>query len=621
MKFVRARKDAHLEGLHRLPAMSNYFFGQDPERWRTDIPNYAKVRISGLYPGIDAVYYASQGQLEYDLVIHPGADPSRIRLAVKGAQELHIDENGDLLVRTAAGEIRQHAPAVYQQTGRVRENVAGRYEITGASEVRLRLGRYDPTKPLTIDPVLAFSTYLGGSGIDVGNAITVDREGKIYVTGRTTSNDFPTLNPLQPARAGARDVFVTKLDQDGQLVYSTYIGGSGAENPLSIAVDELGQAYVTGVTASPNFPTHNAFQSVFAGGGQDGFVLKLSAAGDQLLYSTYLGGPGFDQSRSIAVDRLGFAYVTGNADLGFPTKNPIQACTGIGAFIAKLSQDGSGLVFSTCLHGSAFFESGRGIAVDGGFHVYVAGETRSTDFPTTPGAFQTSFGGGTNDLFVVKLSADGSRLLYSTYLGGSGDDQSDTAFGDSGSIHGHLIAIDDDGNAYITGDTSSTDFPTRNAFQSAHGSGPFSAFVTKLNSDGSALVYSTYLGGSGFDSGRSIAVDEKGHAYVVGAAGSIDFPLRNALQTTFGGGDYDAFVAKLSRSGRKLLFSSYLGGSGTDVAWNLALGPEGQISVVGQTASLNFPTKAALQANFAGGPFDGFIAQIARGQNENCVDE
>ncbi len=456
--------------------------------------------------------------------------------------------------------VRQLAPRAYQMTGGRRRPVASRYVLSG-DRVSIRLGAYDHHRALVIDPTvtLAYSTYLGGSGEegDSGQGIAVDSAGDAYVTGTTTSTDFPTHDPLQPENAsGGGDVsnaFVAKLNPAGSaLLYSTYLGGSGlgafGDSGLGIAVDSAGDAYVTGNTASSDFPTHNPLQPEFGGGGSDGdaFVAKLNPAGSALLYSTYLGGSGGDFGQGIAVDTAGDAYVTGYTNSSdFPTHDPLQRkasdTSGDGnAFVAKLNPAGSALLYSTYLGGSRD-DSGQGIAVDTAGDAYVTGYTNSPDFPTH-NPLQRKFGGRggfagpTGDAFVAKLNPAGSALLYSTYLGGSDDD----------SAQG--IAVDTTGDAYVTGNTNSTNFPTHDPlqpkFRGDHAGFIGDAFVAKLNPAGTALLYSTYLGGSGDDSGQGIAVDTAGDAYVTGDTNSSDFPTHNPLQPKLPGFG-NLFVAKL----------------------------------------------------------------------------
>jgi plastocyanin len=598
VKLLGADPHPAIVGREELPGKSHYFIGNDPKKWRTDVPQYAGVEYKEVYPGVSLTYYGNQSQLEYDFVVSPGGDPRRIRLGIGGAEAIHVDAEGNLVLSLPRGEVVEKAPIVYQEVDGARKAVAGRFVLTGRGEVGFDVGAYEAHKPLVLDPVLVYSTYLGGSSLDQGYGITVDASGNAYVTGLTNSVNFPAVDPLQAASGGSFDAFVAKVNAAGSaLVYSTYLGGSGDDGGYGIAVDASGNAYVTGGTTSINFPTVNALQAA-NGGGTDVFVAKLNASGSALLYSTYLGGGGNDGGYGIAVDTSGNAYVTGfTSSTNFPTANPLQATYGGGtsdAFVAKLNPAGSALVYSTYLGGSGDDQGLFGIAVDASGTAYVTGTTSSTNFPTA-NPLQAAYGGGSSNAFVAKLNPTGSAFVYSTYLGGSGGDA------------GHCIAADASGNAYVAGHTFSTNFPTANALQAAYGGGT-DAFVAKLNPAGSALIYSTYLGGSGQDQGSGIAVDASGNAYVTGYTFSTNFPTANPLQAAYGG-NYNAFVAKLNAAGSALVYSTYLGGSGGDQGQGIALDASGNAYVTGITQSTNFPTANPFQAVF-GGAFDAFVAKI-----------
>jgi hypothetical protein len=542
MKLRNANSAARVTGVDELAGTSNYFIGNDPAKWRTNVPTYAKVKYEGIYSGIDLVYYGNQRQLEYDFIVAPGADPHRIAFDVHGAKRIRQDGRGELVFKVGADEIRWHRPVVYQEKDGARQSVAAHYVISGTNRVGFEVAKYDDRRPLYIDPLI-YSTYLGGSGADYSYGIAVDSSGNAYVTGVTSSTDFPTKDPLQTAKAGGNDVFVTKINAAGSaLVYSTYLGGSGDDVGSAIAVDSSGNAYVTGTTYSTDFPTMNPLQPANAGGGSDAFVSKINASGSALVYSTYLGGSGSDYGAGIAVDSASNAYVIGTTySTDFPTTSGAfqTACGDAGclkpdAFVAKINPAGSALVYSTYLGGSGS-DGGAGIAVDSAGHAYVTGRAGSADFPTK-NPLQAY--GGDVDAFVAKINATGSALVYSTYLGGSGVD--DYLVG--------AIAVDSAGNAYVTGDTGSTDFPTTpGAFKTTCGrcANYEDAFVAKIDPTGSVLVYSTYLGGSGHDTGVRIAVDSSRNAYVTGYTTSTDFPTKNPLQPVFGGGFDDTFVVKM----------------------------------------------------------------------------
>jgi hypothetical protein len=602
MKLLNANPAVKVTGANQLLGTANYFIGNDPLKWRTNVPTYAKVKYEGIYSGIDLVYYGNQRQLEYDFVVAPGADPRHIQFNVRGAKRIHRDAEGDLVLRMGVGEIRWHKPVVYQEKDGTRQLVAAHYAISDTNQVGFEVAKYDASRPLYIDPLI-YSTYLGGSGTDIGNAIAVDSTGNAYVTGYTISPDFPTMNPLQPTYGGGgnADAFVAKINPSGSaLVYSTYLGGSGEDRGQSIAVDSTGNAYVTGPTSSSNFPTMNPLQPALAGGGSNAFVAKINPSGSALVYSTYLGGSGgTDFGLGIAVGSSGNAFVAGwTNSTDFPTMNALQPTYGGGsdAFAAQLNPTGSALIYSTYLGGSEF-DVGNAIAVDSLGNAYVTGGTTSTNFPTM-NALQPAYGGGDGDGFVAKISPSGSALVYSTYLGGNGADNG-----------GYGIAVDSTGNAYVAGITESTDFPTMNPLQPTYGGGQ-DAFVAKLNPSGSAFVYSTYLGGSKDDVGLGIAVDSLGNAYVTGYANSANFPTFNPLQPALAGLQ-DAFAAEINPTGSAFLYSTYLGGSGADDGAGIAVDSTGNVYIAGTTTSTNFPTVSPLQPTYGGGNDDAFVTKIA----------
>jgi hypothetical protein len=498
MQLLGAKPAPQVIGVEKLPGKSNYFIGNNPKKWRTNVPTYARVKYANVYPGVDLVYYGNQGQLEYDFVVQPGADPSRIALDIEASlvsapgrprgAPLRVAENGDLVMGTDGSEVVFRKPVVYQPATdsgqRTRDIVEGKYVIRADQQVTFDIASYDKMRPLVIDPTLVYSTYLGGSNDDEAAAIAVDAAGNAYVTGATNSSNFPTtVGALQTATPG--NIFVSKLNAAGSaLLYSTYLGSNEGERSSGIAVDAAGNVYVTGETSSSDFPTTpGAFQTTLNNGAA--FVSKLNAAGSALVYSTYLG---------------------------------------------------------------LTFTGGSGIAVDAAGHAYVTGGTSFSNFPTTPGAFQTTLHSSGGNAFVAKLTPDGTALVYATYLGGSGTVISNPPFPPSTFGDTALgIAIDAAGNAYVTGGTTSSDFPiTSDAFQPTFGGGVGDAFVSKLNATGSTLLYSTYLGGSDIDNGTGIAVGAAGNAYITGYSFSSNFPTTpSAFQTTFFGEVVDAFVAKI----------------------------------------------------------------------------
>jgi hypothetical protein len=609
MRWLGANPAPEIAGRDELAGKVNYLIGADPTRWRRHVPTYARVVYRGVYPGIDLVFHGRDRRLEYDFVVAPGADPAAVRVAFEGAESVAL-EHGDLVLGTPAGPLRMPRPVLYQEMDGTRREVAGGYRLDGP-HVGFAVGAYDRTRPLVIDPALVYSTYLGGTGVDEGPATAVDGAGNVYVAGRA-SPGFPVApGVLQPTFGGGLgDAFVAKLTPDGSgVVYATYLGGSGSDRALAIAVDGAGDAYLAGETdaVATDFPTVNAIQSgpgPCSPGGPclQTFVAKLNSTGSALVYSTYFGGNGV--GRGIAVDGTGHAYVTGSISGASPlvTTHFHPTARG-GAFVLKLDPDGS-LVYAADFGAGA----GHAIAVNARGSAYVAGGGAfAPPFPTTPGALQTTASPGSHPhAFVAKLDPAGSSLIYSTILGGSGEE----------SANG--IAIDREGNAYVTGGTRSSDFPILNGLQPAFG-GVEDAFVTKLNPIGSGLVYSTYLGGRFAEIGFGIAVDGAGFAYVAGATVSPDFPVVDPIQprhvTAY---PIDAFVAKLAPDGAALVYSTPLGGTETDSGLGIALDAGRNAHVVGITQSSDFPTANALQPA-SGGTTDAFVAKIGETTAAGCT--
>lgn len=600
MRFSGANPHPDVIGQDTLASRTNYFLGNDPSKWQTDVPNYAKVRYRDMYPGIDLVYYGNNGRLEYDFIVAPGANPRDIRLSFDVDSRAVIDRNGDLLIQSDDGpEIRMHKPVAYQKRFGMRRNVRAGFAWSTEHELAFEVGAYDQREPLVIDPVLTYSTYLGGNFDDTGYAVAVDGSGNAYIAGSTLSLNFPTSNALQGSKAIGTDAFVTKFNASGSaFIYSTYLGGTGFDTAYGISVDGGGNAYLIGTTASMNFPTAGSLQS-YGGGPHDAFVTKLNVAGSALSYSTYIGGSSDEQGYAIALDGSGNVYGAGaTTSSNFPTVNPVQAMLGDGgdAFVFKLNAGGSALVYSTYLGGTDNGDFATGIAVDGSGSAYVTGYTYSTNFPTV-NALQPTYGGGGSDAFVAKFSASGSSLVYSTYLGGFGFDAA------------YAIAVDGSGNAHVTGATSANFSALVNGVKPAGSLVPaYNAFVIKLNSAGSGLLYSTYFTGTDEDWGQSIALDASGNTFVTGHTDSSDFPVRNALQPAFGG-EEDVFIAKLNPEG-VVLYATYLGGTDADTGYGIAVDGAGAAYVTGTTTSTDFPTANPKQAA-SGGPDDVFLSKIS----------
>jgi hypothetical protein len=643
LKMEGANYDAQIIGEEILQSSTNYFVGNDRQRWLTDVHHYEKVRYEEAYPGIDVVYYRNQLGLEYDFRISPGADYKAIVLSFHGAETIAVDTSGTLVLGTVAREIRQHKPFAYQELDGVRRELTSRYVVldgegsidrevdrpeTGRRDYRVsfEVEDYDPALPLVIDPVLSYSSYLGGSARDEANAVAVDSSGNVYVVGYTNSTNFPMITTSQIAPNDCLpcgNVFITKLNPKGTaILYTTVLGGSLSESAKGVSVDSVGNAYITGYSFSKDFPvTAGAFQTNKRSvNGTDVFVTKLNSSGNSLSYSTYLGGSRNNQATSLAVDPAGAVYVTGYTySDDFPTTANAFQTSRAGsnpffsdAFVTRLDPSGGKLSYSTYLGGSGM-DQANSVAVDSSGDAYITGRA-GPGFPTTSGAFQPEIKGG-NDAFVTKLRSGDGALLYSTYLGGSSGLPDDGAcipescpVGD----HGLGIAVDHSGNAYVTGQTSSSDFPSTPESFHADLNSIASLFLTKLNPEGNALVYSAV--GIG---GVSVAVDFVGSAYVAGTTLLDTIPMVSPFQGKRKGG-VDAYIAKLDPTGSILLYSSYLGGGDHDFANGIAVDAFGTAYVIGNTISRNFKVTNAFQPIFGGQSGgtgaengDAFVARIA----------
>ena len=683
LSFAGANTGAQVHGDAGLPGRINYLTGNHPAQWRTGLPTFARVRVEELYPGVNLVYYGNQRQLEYDFTIAPGADPGAITMRFDGAETISINPQGELVVNLAGGEIRQPRPVIYQTIDGGRKEIEGGYRLVDARTVVFAVGAYDRRQPLTIDPVLAYSFYYGGNSGDAGYAVAlcpVDTNVAVFIAGETFSTKYETnypfafTNAYQTNFAGGKltgDAFVARFDvvSNGlSLTYLTYLGGNADDGAFSLAVDAAGDAYVTGFTDSSNFPTtfnpnattnsglstniHGTFGKSFGAYPVDAFVAELNPGGSNLIYSTYLGGSGMDCGMGIAVDASSNAYVTGfTYSSNFPAISAITyssnstiytlpnrlACTNsfyfnANAFIAKIGPGGTNLVYSTYLGGTNFDE-GKGIAVDTNGNVYVTGFTASTNFPTYNALSQqlvwtniwtsnvktnhvivtrtnqvvitnvvngSSLNGSTNktaklDAFVVKFDPTGTNLIYSTLLGGSNNDVA-TA-----------IAVDNTGAAYVTGWTISSNFPNTlgislpglHSYVATNISSSrlaTNAFLTKItNAIGTTnmgIAWSALFGGRGADVGYAVAVDPAGEVFVTGSASSTNFPVWNVpgLMRMTNSGKSDVFVIAFSADATNLLYSTYLGGKHNDYGYGIAVESNGDAYVVGQTLSTNFLT-------------------------------
>jgi|CXWL01.1.fsa_nt_gi hypothetical protein len=640
MKLEGANPSPAIDGMEQLPGIVNYFIGNDPKKWRTKIQTYAKVQYKEAYPGIDLAYYGNQGKLEYDFIVAPGADPSQIKLAFEGASDIRVADSGDLVLTTALGDVRVQKPIVYQvEADGHKTLVAGNYLVSPNTSkgVGIQLAAYDHRKPVVIDPVLNYLTYLGGKQSDHNPSIAVDGGGNAYIAGETLSLDFPTTagsydptfnaNPSCPGITVTNtscpdvafpsvslnaDIFVAKLNPTATgLTYVTYLGGTGYEAGLpSIAIDLSGSAYVAAQTRSGDFPvTAGAFQTAFhpcpspnqppSNCSADGFVTKLDPTGSTLMYSTYFGGSGGDAIGSLEVDSGGNAFITGDIRSNdFPITPGAFSSTTITGLLAKLNPTGTALVWSTRLASSAstFFTSSK-LALDSVGNVIVVGGAQGTIVPLVNPV--QSVPGGNWDAFVWKFNPTGTALVFSTYLGGAGREW---AYG---------VAVDASDNILVTGWTESANFPTTpGAFDTSLG-GTRDMFVTKLMPSGSPMVYSTFLGGSGGEcllSQCDVKADFAGHAYVAGDTSSSDFPLVNPIDSSYSNGEIA--VAKIKPDGSALVYSTFLGGTGGEGRPNLALGADGALYVTAYTYAGDLPVTPGVLQSSHDGIVDVFVAKI-----------
>jgi len=631
MNFVGASKNSKLEADDRQPGILNYFVGKDRSKWRTDIPLFGRVRYRDLYPGIDLAFHGAGESLEFDYIVRPGGDASSIEVGISGADIVRLDPTGSLLLQTSAGSVELHKPVAYQTEGETREVIAANFEIDKDHRVSFRLAPYDHNRELVIDPTITYSTYFGGDFADYGISIAVDSSGNSYIAGATDSDAIPgfpntTINQ-------SFDAFLSKLNSSGTLINTTEFGGSGDDFPGGVAVDSQG-VYISGTTDSSDFPT-TVGQTTFLGGvtngANDAFAIKFTLTGG-FLWGTYIAGSDSDSGQAIAVDSAHNIYVVGETfsnDLGGATGgvNPLPngSAPNLGSgsgfddgFIVKLNASGTSYALVSYIGGTDG-DLATGVALDATGNIYVAGETISTDLPVTASVVQGQCGtdgncnasasGPLDDSFVVAIKANLSGYNYVTYYGGSDVDDA------------LAIAVDAGGNAFITGTTASSDFPTQSPLQSSL-AGSLNAFIAELNSTGTAVSYASYLGGNGSDVGLSIALDSGDNVYVTGQTTSTTFPMVNPTQATPSGSS-DAFVSVYGLSQGLMLFSTYLGGGADEDQFEGSIGLDGsqKIYVTGDTTSGNgstasFPTiTGALQATYGGGTCVDNI-----GDNVPCTD-
>lgn len=625
-KLAGAVKNPGVVGEDLQPGRINYFFGNDPAKWRTNVPTYAKVRYKNVYPGIDLLYYGNRRQLEYDFELMPGADPNRIQFDIQGSEQIKLDPDGNLVLKKGSEYLRFQSPIIYQVSHGQRVAIDGRYVMKGATGIGFQIGQYNSSQPLVIDPVLVYSTYMGGSGTDEPQGITVDSAGNVYVVGYTNSPDFP-LAALGSLPKGKYHVFVAKLDPSGsQLIYADYIGGNSDDEGSALVLDAANDVYVTGSTESSNFPVVKPYQAQQSGP-CSGFLSKLSADGSSLLYSTYLGGNTFDRATNIAIDSLGQVRVAGyTLSQNFPVANAYQATAlpnqggiyGVYGFLTTFSADGSTLIYSTYLSGNSNvvqtcgnspcwpepYNAVSGLAVDANGNAYVAGTTNTYNFPVTSGAYLTNNSAPQNAPigFVTKFSSGGT-LDYSTYF-----------YGSSGNPVGiAAVAVDGSGSTYFTGNAvSDGTFPitsTSICDPSVYGYGCSYTFVAKLDPTGSDLLYSTFLGINNYAYPQAIALDATGDAYVLTSTQSGLLQMVNAIEPYTN--KADLLLVEIDPAATTEMFATYLGGSGNDSPSGLALDTAGNIYIAGFTNSEDLPvTQGVFQIQLAGNQ-NAFVMKIS----------
>jgi len=611
--FPGAAAEPRFEAGALLGSVSNYFLGSDPSRWRPGVRNHSGVSMRALWPGIDLEFRGDPSTLEYVLRGGAGADPRAARFSLRGQEACRVDGDGDLVLSFPKGEVRMSAPVAWQERpGGERLPLDAAFDLREDGTVGFALGRLDPALPFVVDPRVSFSTYLGGTTQELPTDIAVDPNGRVIVGGITNSSDFPVLNAFQSTYAGAtttivNDAVVTVYNAAlNAVAYSTYLGGNGYDDCYGVCSDPSGNVVAVGLTASTNFPTASALQSTNRLGAHDIYVTKFNSTGSSLVFSTYVGSGGADEGRDCAADSTGIYVAGATAGTDFPVANAVQSASGGGAFDAvffKIALDGSALIWST-YYGGSLTDYCFGMALDPNGGMYGVGNTISTDFPVVS-AFQPSFAGGTGnfpgDSFLVKIAASGTSASYATYLGGGGFDDC------------YQVAVNGNGEAYLTGFTSSTNFPTAFAYQPNSAGGSSDAYLSKFSVSGASLLFSTYFGGSMVEIPQGIGVDGSGNVAFCGVTNSTNLPIFNAFQSSYIGGtptNNDGFVTRFNAQGSVLVYCSYIASDSFDDPQGLCVDSNGHVLITGITASTSFPTQGAIQSSNAGGPSDGYVMRI-----------
>lgn len=614
MQFEGALTTAEPRGELPLQERYNYLHGNSPGRWVTDVPLYRSTRIDGLYEGVDAIFRPDHGNVRYDLTLHPGARPESIRIRYRGYDAIEVTPEGDLTLSVGGREVRNDGLYAYQQIDGTEHPVPCAFRVMGDGSVGFTLGAYDPTRTLVIDPLI-HSTFLGGEGNDDGSGLAVASDGTEYVSGWSTSPNFPTTpGTYDSLQNGDYDLFVARFDAEGEeLLAVTYLGGDRDDRPHAIVAAEEVGVYLCGHTDSENFPTTEGAYSRTSAGGRDGFVALFNADLTTLEYSTYIGGGDDDEALALAIGPDGAQYICGTTTSpDFPTSPDAYIHTwnngqnDVESFVTKLSAGGTTLVYSTFLGGTSG-DGANGIAVDQDGNAYVTGQTSSSDFPTTAEAFDRNSHGNT-DAFATKLNGSGSDLIYSTYLGGSGDDWA------------NAITVNSNGNAYVCGYTRSLDYPHTESAHDTTWNGNTDGFVTKLGVDGQALAFSTFIGGTQGDNVTGIALDDRSDAYICGGTYSPDF-VSDGNDPNYKGGA-EAFLVKLTSNGRDVTYRAILGGTDDDFAFGIVLANNGlQAYLCGTTRSSDFPTTAQAYDTSFNGFVDVFLAKLTVDDPRLGVDD
>ncbi len=610
--FIGVDETARVTGQDILGHYSNYFLGNDQSRWRTNVPSFETITYHDIYPGIDLKYYGNGYQMEYDFILAPDCHPSQIEIRYEGAISVSVNEAGDLEIETEWGTVVESAPYVYQLDGPAETELDCSYLLLSDNSFGFEINdEYNTNLPLVIDPVLTYSSYLGGSATQYVNDIALDDNGNVVVAGHTRSENFPVYDPIQGTYAGEFDLYITKINTEtGDILYSTYFGGSGREDNPHLVLDANDNMYVVCTAYSIDLPTVNAFQSSL-NGTCDAYVFKLSGNGDEILFATYYGGERVEYAADIDIDASLMVYVAGNTDSkSLPVQNPFQddiAGGDLDGFVIKLNASGDALAYATYL-GGKFRDDINGLAVTPGGEAYVAGSTYSDDFPVANPLFNSSIcADGPTDAFVTKFSTAGNTLAFSTYLGGTEDEWLND------------IDLDADGNVFALGCSESDDFPVLNAVQPERVPGGFSGgadmIIAAISSAGDELLFGTYFGGSDEDFGESIFVGPDGSVFVTGTTYSLDFPLESYVDGVLDGiaETCDALAVKLSSNGTEIAYSTYLGGSSSDMGKAVVGNETGDAFWTGYTISNDFPLVNETQSS-SPGYYDVFVSRIG----ESC---